>query len=60
MAEHYDIYYRVHCQNIGWMNWAKNGEMSGSAGYAYRLEGIEIVLVEKGVNPPDIQNDTNE
>ena len=34
------------------MSWAKNGEQAGSAGYSYRLEGIEIVLVEKGKNPP--------
>lgn len=22
----YDVYYRVHAQTYGWMNWAKNGE----------------------------------
>ena len=52
MAEHYDVYYRVHAQYLGWMNWAKNDELAGTAGLAYRLEGIEIVLVEKGNNPP--------
>ena len=48
MAKHYDIYYRVHAQNFGWLGWAKNGESAGTAGYAYRLEGMQIVLVEKG------------
>ena len=48
MANHYDIYYRVHAENFGWLGWARNGEKSGTAGYAYRLEGIEIKLVEKG------------
>ncbi len=48
MAEYYDVYYRVHAQNFGWLGWARNDEESGTAGYAYRLEGIEIVLVEKG------------
>lgn len=59
MAEHFDIYYRVHAQSFGWLAWAKNGEQSGTAGYAKRLEGIEIVLVEKGQQPParDNQND---
>lgn len=47
MAQHYDIYYRVHVQNIGWMNWVKNGEMAGTEGQALRLECIEIKLVEK-------------
>jgi uncharacterized protein YjdB len=52
MAEHYDVYYRVHAQDFGWLGWAKNGEPAGTAGYAKRLEGIEIVLVKKGGNPP--------
>ena len=56
MADHYDVYYRVHAQNFGWMNWAKNDEMSGTAGYGRRLEGIEIVIVEKGQNPPVASN----
>ena len=46
----YDVYYRVHAQNVGWLDWAKNGEESGTEGYGFRLEGIEIKLVEKG-NP---------
>ena len=47
MAEHYDVYYRVHAQNFGWLGWAKNGEEAGTEGYAYRLEAIEIKLVNK-------------
>ena len=37
----------------GWLDWAKNGEKSGTEGFGYRLEGIEIVLVEKGGTPPE-------
>ena len=48
----YDLYYRVHAQNFGWLGWAKNGESAGTAGYSYRLEGIQIVLVPKGGNAP--------
>ena len=48
VANHYDVYYRVHAQSFGWLGWAKNGEESGTAGYAKRLEGIEIKLIEKG------------
>jgi len=47
LKKHYDIYYRVHAQNVGWMGWAKNNEQAGTAGHAYRLEGIQIVLVPK-------------
>ena len=52
MANHYDVYYRVHAQKFGWLGWAKNGESAGSAGYGYRLEGIQIVLVAKGGSAP--------
>ena len=52
MAKYYDIYYRVHAQDVGWMGWAKNGASSGTAGYARRLEGIQIVIVKKGGNAP--------
>ena len=53
ISEHYDIYYRVHAENFGWLGWARNGEQSGTAGYSYRLEGIEIKLVEKGTRVPE-------
>lgn len=52
MAQKYDIYYRVHAENIGWMDWASNGKKAGTAGYAYRLEAIQIVLVPKGNAAP--------
>ena len=48
----YDIYYQVHVQNLGWLDWAKNGEEAGSTGFGYRLEGIRIMLVEKGSDAP--------
>ena len=52
MAEKYDIYYRVHAQEFGWLGWAKNGASAGTQGYSYRLEGIQIKLVKKGSAAP--------
>ena len=52
VALYYDVYYRVHAQDIGWLSWAKNGEYSGTAGRSARLEGIQIVLVPKGSPAP--------
>jgi uncharacterized protein YjdB len=45
--DNYDIYYRVHAQNYGWLGWAKNGEASGTSGEGLRLEAIQIVIVSK-------------
>lgn len=47
LAEHYDIYYRVHAEDYGWLGWAKNGEKAGTSCYGKRLEAIEIMIVEK-------------
>ena len=52
LANQYDIYYRVHAQNVGWMGWAKNGEQAGTAGFGLRLEAIQVVLVAKGAAAP--------
>jgi uncharacterized protein YkwD len=52
LANIYDIYYRVHAQDYGWLGWAKNGEESGTSGGAKRLESIQIVLVRKGSSAP--------
>ena len=51
MGNRYDVYYRVHIADAGWLSWAKNGENAGSAGYALRMEAIEIRLVPKGEQP---------
>ena len=48
----YDVYYQVHAQSYGWLDWAKNGEMAGTSGLAKRLEGIRVRLVPKGDPAP--------
>lgn len=52
-SEKYDVYYRVHAQDHGWLGWAKNGAPAGTAGQSRRLEGIQIVLMPKGAGAPD-------
>ena len=47
LAEKYDIYYRVHIQDYGWMNWASNGDLAGTTGQSKRIEALRIELVEK-------------
>ena len=54
IADEYDIYYRAHSSGFGWLGWAKNGEKSGTEGYAYRLEALQIKLVPKGTENPEL------
>ena len=42
----------MHAENLGWLDWAKNGEPAGSQGFGYRMEGIRIELVKKGEKAP--------
>ena len=52
VEDNYDIWYRVHSSNVGWLGWAKNGESAGTQGYAYGVEAIQIKLVKKGSGAP--------
>lgn len=55
----YELYYRVHVQDVGWMGWACDdaqtgeGPWSGTAGLAKRLEAVQILLVAPGETAPD-------
>ena len=53
LANDYDVYYRVHASNIGWMAWAKDGEEAGTTGMSCSLEAVQIKLVRKGTSHPD-------
>lgn len=42
------VSYCTHVQNVGWQNYVGDGEMSGTEGKSYRLEGIKIKLDASG------------
>lgn len=39
-----EVEYRAHVQNIGWMDWVKNGAMAGTSGRSLRVEGFYFHL----------------
>jgi uncharacterized protein YjdB len=47
----FDLYYRVHVENVGWLPWASNGEATGYTNKALRIEAVELVLMPKGEAP---------
>lgn len=51
-AKTYDVYYRVHSADYGWLGWAKNGASAGTQGYAKAAQAIQIKLVAKGGKAP--------
>ena len=46
--KNFDIYYRAHVQNGGWLGWAKNGEPAGTQGASLRMEALQIKILPKG------------
>lgn len=45
-----EIKYQSHVQSIGWQNFAKNGELSGTVGKSKRLEAFKIQLENRPDN----------
>lgn len=52
LSNDYDIWYRVHSSNVGWLGWAKNGAPAGTTGKGYAAEAVQMVLVKKGDPAP--------
>ena len=49
----YDLYYRVHVNDIGWLGWTKNGEIAGITGDSTKkIEAIELFLTYKNSPVP--------
>ena len=51
-AKHYDVCYRTKTATYGWLNWAKNGGISGTVGLSKKVEAIQIILVAKDSGLP--------
>ena len=43
-AETPEIEYRAHVQNQGWKEWVRNGDVAGTSGLGYRVEGFYLHL----------------
>lgn len=49
----YDIWYRVYASKLGgWLGWTSNGSPAGSVGKGAAIQGIQVMLVEKGCSAP--------
>ena len=53
-TKEYSIQYRVHVQDVGWMNWVKNGEIAGKISHNKKIEAIQIRILEEANNTDDL------
>ncbi len=44
----YDLFYRVHIQDYGWLDWTLDGDAAGSVGLGKRIEALQLLLRLKG------------
>ena len=54
LAPNITVSYKTHVQTFGWENEVSNGKMAGTVGSAKRLEGIQIVVVKRGMPAPEV------
>ena len=47
LSNKYDVYYKTHVSNIGWLSWTKNDNPSGSIGFFNNVEAIQIKVIKK-------------
>ncbi|MEE1157799.1 MAG: transglutaminase domain-containing protein [Atopobiaceae bacterium] len=50
LAKDYDVWYRVHAPEIGWLAWAKNGELAGSSGLVWQFADLQMIVLPKGTS----------
>lgn len=43
----YDLYYRVHVQKLGWLEWTRNGHTAGTLDRGLQVEAIQVQLLPK-------------
>lgn len=49
-AKDFDLYYRVHVANYGWLAWTRNGLTAGTVGLQTPVEAVDMMLVPKGTS----------
>lgn len=54
LSKVFNVWYRVHLSNVGWLGWAKNGQVAGniSSSKALRVEAVQVRLVPKSQSGP--------
>ena len=49
-ADKYEVWYRLHVENMGFLNWCRNGEPNGTEGGNLQAEAVQIFLRNKAEN----------
>lgn len=48
------VEYRTHVENKGWLDWVKDGELSGTSGESLRMEAVQLKLTGEIAEKYDI------
>lgn len=47
-ASFYDVWYRTYVPKYGWLGWAKDGADTGTRGFGYPIERVQIRVLPRG------------
>lgn len=50
--KYFDIWYRVHVDNFGWLDWAKNGASAGTTSCSLGIQAVQVTVKLKGSSAP--------
>lgn len=57
MANYYNVWYRVHCDKLGWLGWTGNGNPAGTMKMGYAVQAVQIVISPIGAAAPGSTKD---
>lgn len=52
LAPYYDLYYRAHVADYGWLDWTSDGYVAGTSGLSKQMEAVQVCLALKGTKAP--------
>lgn len=50
--KYYDVWYRVHVSNVGWLGWTRSGSDAGTNVSSNSIEAVEVIVKLKGSDAP--------
>lgn len=58
VSNYFDVWYRVHVSNYGWLGWTKNGSPAGTTKLGIPVQALQVKIVPKGASAPGSTSDS--
>lgn len=58
VSNYFDVWYRVHVSNYGWLGWTKNGSPAGTTKLGIPVQALQVKIVPAGASAPGFTSDS--